>query len=191
MSRVSTGGTGATKGVGVRLVRPVTVVLAWLLLVTGVAAGAWFVVDATGRAVGVPAADADAVPPSPVGASPTPSSTPARSGTPSLTASPGVTPSASRSPVPSAGPSPTPSPGRGLQPTDGGTLVVYCDGTTVERWAVRLVDGWRGQTSQQSASDVQATFTAADGRGIVVHGTCRAPGPTFSTGALPPSPTST
>src|SRR4051794_24631440 len=121
------GEPSVTKGADVRVLRLVTVVLAWLLLVAGVAAGAWFAVDAAGRAVGGPAESADVVLPPPVDVSLTPVSTPGRSGTPSPTGSAGVTPTASPSPS---------STGRRAFIVPGGSLVVRCQGTVLVYWSV-------------------------------------------------------
>src|SRR4051794_19021999 len=95
------GEPSVTRGADVRVMRLVTVVLAWLILAAGVAAGAWFAVDAAGRAVGAPAESTDVLLPAPADVSPTPSATPGPSGTPSPTTSPEVTPSPSPSPSPS------------------------------------------------------------------------------------------
>jgi hypothetical protein len=170
--------------VDVRFVRPVTVVLAWLLLVAGVAAGSWFAVDAAVRAVGAPAAPADVVLPAPGGASPTSSSTPGPSGTPSSTRSPGATPAAS----PSASVSPSPGERKTFD-IQGGGLVVRCEGTTLAYWAVRLAAGWRVNTSQKSASVVEATSIRPGGASTVVAVTCRASGPESSLGGGSPAPT--
>jgi hypothetical protein len=154
--------------------------LAWLLLVAGVAAGAWFVVDAAGEQVGGPAAPADVVLPAATGAYPTPSSTPGHSETPSATKSPGGTPSAS----------PSPSSGRGVYNWQGSGLVVRCEGTAVAYWAVRPADGWRVSTSQVAVSALQVVFEGPGGRAVVMA-TCRASGPDFSPGGASPSPAST
>jgi len=160
-----------TKGADVRVLRLVTVVLAWLLLVAGVAAGAWFAVDAAGRAVGGPAESADVVLPPPVDVSLTPVSTPGPSGTPSPTGSAGVTPSASPSPS---------STGRRAFIVPGGSLVVRCEGTVLVYWSVRPTDGWRVTTSQTSSSLLEVASNLPGGSRKVVLVTCRMSGPDVS-----------
>jgi hypothetical protein len=150
--------------VDVRVVRPVIVFLAWLLLAAAAAAGSWFAIDYAGRQVGGSAAPPDVVLPSPVGASPTP------------TASPAVTSSASTSPSPSPSPS---GEERGTTSADGGGLVVRCAGTALTYWAVRPTPGWQASTSQKSVSEVEVVFTRPGGRSVV-RATCRATGPDFS-----------
>jgi hypothetical protein len=162
--------------VDVRVVRPVTVFLAWLLLAAGAAAGTSFAIDYAGRQVGGKAAPPDVVLPTPVGASPTPSSTTVPSGTPSATASPGGTPSSSASPSPSPSQSGTE---RGMHNIDAGGLVVRCAGTAVAYWAVRPAPGWQADTAQKSASVLEVVFTRPRDR-RVVGATCGAAGPIFS-----------
>jgi hypothetical protein len=169
--------------VEVRVVRPVTLSLAWLLLVAGVAAGAWFAVDMAGDQVGSPASPADVVLPAPTGASPAPSWTPGPSGTPSSTRSPGATPTASVSV--SVSPSLA---GRKTFDILGGGLVVRCEGTTLAYWAVRLADGWRVTTSQRSASVLEAASSRPGGATTVLVVTCTPSGPESSPGGGSPSP---
>ena len=167
-----------------RFARSVTVVLAWVLLVAGVAAGSWFAIGAAGRAVGEPAAPADVVLPAPVKALPTPTLSSGPSGTPSPTKSPGATPTAS--PSVSVSPSPT---ARRTFDIAGGGLVVRCEGTTLAYWAVRLTAGWRVNTSQRSPSVLEATSNRPGVASKVVVVTCTASGPESPSGGGSPSPT--
>jgi hypothetical protein len=167
----------------VRVVRPVTLSLAWLLLVAGVAAGAWFAVDVAGQQVGSPGSPANVVLPAPAEASPAPSWTPGPSGTPSATRSPGATPTASVSVSVSTSPTE-----RKTFDIPGGGLVVRCEGTTLAYWAVRLADGWRVSTAQRSPSVLEATSSRPGAPTRVLLVTCTASGPESSPGGGSPSP---